>query len=141
MKSLIIEECSAEDRKIVLDGLYNFNMEQVPSTNPENWIPYEYIVRNENREIIAGILSTLGYWNGLEIKILWVKEEFRKSGIGTKLLIEIENNAKAKGAIISFLDTFDFQAKDFYLKNGYTIFGILDDFPIGHKRYYLQKRL
>jgi len=141
LKSLIIEECSAEDRKIVLDGLYNFNMEQVPSTNPENWIPYEYIVRNENREIIAGILSTLGYWNGLEIKILWVKEEFRKSGIGTKLLIEIENNAKAKGAIISFLDTFDFQAKDFYLKNGYTIFGILDDFPIGHKRYYLQKRL
>ena len=116
-------------------------MEQVPSTNPENWIPYEYIVRNENREIIAGILSTLGYWNGLEIKILWVKEEFRKSGIGTKLLIETENNAKAKGAIISFLDTFDFQAKDFYLKNGYTIFGILDDFPIGHKRYYLQKRL
>jgi len=141
LKSLIIEECSAEDRKIVLDGLYNFNMEQVPSTNPENWIPYEYIVRNENREIIAGILSTLGYWNGLEIKILWVKEEFRKSGIGTKLLIETENNAKAKGAIISFLDTFDFQAKDFYLKNGYTIFGILDDFPIGHKRYYLQKRL
>ena len=141
MKSIIIEECSAEDRKIVLDGLYNFNMKQVPATNPENWIPYEYIVRNENLEIIAGILSTLGYWNGLEIKILWVKEEFRKSGIGTKLLIETENNAKAKGAIISFLDTFDFQAKDFYLKNGYTIFGILDDFPDGHKRYHLQKRL
>lgn len=141
MKSLIIEECSGEDRKIVLDGLYNYNMKQVPSTNPENWIPYEYIIRNENREIIAGILSILGYWNGLEIKILWVKEEYRKSGIGTKLLIETENNAKAKGAIISFLDTFDFQAKDFYLKNGYTIFGILDDFPTGHKRYYLQKRL
>jgi len=141
LKSLIIEECSGEDRKIVLDGLYNYNMKQVPSTNPENWIPYEYIIRNENREIIAGILSILGYWNGLEIKILWVKEEYRKSGIGTKLLIETENNAKAKGAIISFLDTFDFQAKDFYLKNGYTIFGILDDFPTGHKRYYLQKRL
>lgn len=141
MKSIIIEECSAEDRKIVLDGLFNYNMKHVSATNPENWIQYEYIVRNENLEIIAGILSTLGYWNGLEIKILWVKEEFRKSGIGTKLLIETENNAKAKGAIISFLDTFDFQAKDFYLKNGYTIFGVLDDFPIGHKRYYLQKKL
>ena len=141
MKSLIIEECSAEDRKIVLDGLYYYNMKQVPATNPENWIPYEYIVRNENREIIAGILSTLGYWNGLEIKILWVNEDYRKSGIGTKLLTETENNAKAKGAIISFLDTFDFQAKDFYLKNGYSIFGILDNFPAGHKRYYLQKRL
>jgi GNAT superfamily N-acetyltransferase len=141
MRLLNIEECSAEERKIVLDGLYNYNMEQVPATNPENWIPFEYVVRNEDQEIIAGILSTLGYWNGLEIKILWVNEDYRKSGIGTKLLTETENNAKAKGAIISFLDTFDFQAKDFYLKNGYSIFGILDDFPAGHKRYYLQKRL
>jgi len=141
MRSLKIEECSAEERKIVLDGLYNYNMEHVPATNPDNWIPYEYIVRNENKEIIAGILSTLGYWNGLEIKILWVKDEYRKSGIGSKLLSETENNAKANGALVSFLDTFDFQAKEFYLKKGYKIFGQLDDFPIGHKRYYLQKRL
>lgn len=37
------------------------------------------------------------------------------------------------------LDTFDFQAKDFYMKHEYEIFGILDDCPIEHKRYYMKK--
>ena len=39
------------------------------------------------------------------------------------------------------LDTFDFQAKDFYLKHGYEVFGVLDDCPKGHKRYYMKKVL
>lgn len=39
------------------------------------------------------------------------------------------------------LDTFDFQAKDFYLKHGYEIFGVLKDCPVGHECYYLSKGL
>jgi hypothetical protein len=37
--------------------------------------------------------------------------------------------------------TFDFQAKDFYLKHEYEVLGILDDCPKGHKRYYMEKVL
>ena len=37
------------------------------------------------------------------------------------------------------LDTFDFQARDFYEKNDFQIFGIMEDYPIGHKRYYLEE--
>ncbi|WP_423236642.1 hypothetical protein [Clostridium chromiireducens] len=33
------------------------------------------------------------------------------------------------------------QAKDFYLKNGYEVFGELDNVPLGHKRYYMKKIL
>jgi hypothetical protein len=39
------------------------------------------------------------------------------------------------------LDTFDFQAEAFYLKGGYEMFGILDDCPPGHKRFFLRKTL
>ena len=39
------------------------------------------------------------------------------------------------------LDTFDFQARDFYEKNGFQIFGAIEDYPVGHKRYYLVKKL
>jgi len=39
------------------------------------------------------------------------------------------------------LDTFDFQAKDFYTKQGYEVFGILDNCPEGHKRYYMKKNI
>lgn len=140
MTSINIEACSAEDRKIILQGLDIYNFKHVPASLTEKWIPYEYVIRNDKKEIVAGILAGLGYWSGLEIRILWVAEEERRSGLGTKLLTETENNAKAKGAVISLLDTFDFQARDFYLKKGYTIFGQLEDFPVGHRRYYMQKR-
>lgn len=50
-------------------------------------------------------------------------------------------DAKAMGVKLVHLDTFDFQAKDSYLKHGYKILGVLGDCPKGHKRYYLKKIL
>ncbi len=141
MSSFKITECSPEDKKLIADNLRKYNLEQVAATLTEIWAPLDYVVRNDRDEVIAGILSGLGCWCGLEISTLWVDESYRKSGLGTKLLLQTELKAKAKGAVISLLDTFDFQAKDFYLKNGYTIFGEVNNFPTGHTRYYLQKRL
>ncbi|GAQ00024.1 hypothetical protein NIES2104_65890 [Leptolyngbya sp. NIES-2104] len=39
------------------------------------------------------------------------------------------------------MDTFSFQAPEFYQKLGYTVFGELPDFPIGHRRLFLKKVL
>ncbi len=39
------------------------------------------------------------------------------------------------------VDTFDFQAEAFYIKNGYTIIGEIKDFPKGHRRIYFSKVL
>jgi hypothetical protein len=46
-----------------------------------------------------------------------------------------------KKSFLSHLDTFDWQTKEFYLKHGYEVFGVLDDCPPGHKRYYMKKVL
>ena len=56
-------------------------------------------------------------------------------------LEEVENDAKSKGAKLIHLDTFDFQAKEFYEKQGYIVFGILENCPEKHYRYYLKKVL
>jgi GNAT superfamily N-acetyltransferase len=72
---------------------------------------------------------------------LFIDEQHRGKKLGCKLLHFVEQEAKAMGAMLSHLDTFDFQAKDFYLKQGNTQFGILEDCPKGHKRYYLSKTL
>ena len=80
-------------------------------------------------------------WNCVAIDILWVDCVNRKKGIGSKLLAEVEELARGKGAQLIHLDTFDFQAKDFYIKQGYEVFGKLQDCPKGHCRYYLMKRL
>ena len=75
------------------------------------------------------------------ISVLFVEEQYRGKGLGTLLLQHAEQKAKAMGIRIIHLDTFDFQAKDFYVRQGYEIFGVLDDCPKGHKRYYLKKNL
>ena len=54
---------------------------------------------------------------------------------------KVEEIAKERSANLVHLDTFDFQAKDFYLKHGYEVFGVLEDCPKGHKRYYMKKVL
>ena len=49
--------------------------------------------------------------------------------------------AARRGCHRASLDTTSFQALPFYLKHGYAIWGQLDDFPIGHSRYFLKKAL
>lgn len=62
-------------------------------------------------------------------------------GYGSILLNTVENEAKAMGGYLSILDTFDFQAKDFYLKHGYQIYAELDNYPPGHKSFSMKKSL
>lgn len=91
--------------------------------------------------IIAGIISILYCWKCLYIDILWVKEKYRQEGYGSILLKEVEKLAKEQGCNLVHLDTFDFQAKNFYMCHGYEIFGVLDNCPSVHKRYYMSKNL
>ena len=79
-------------------------------------------------------------WNWLFIKLLWVSEELRGQGFGRALMSSAEQEALARGCTNIYLDTFSFQARDFYERLGYEVFGQLTDFPPGHKRYFLQKR-
>lgn len=64
------------ERNIVLKGLSDYNLKHyVPASLPDKRINFEYVMKNDKREVIAGILSTLGYWSGLEVKMLWVAKE------------------------------------------------------------------
>jgi len=139
MKNYVIEKSTSEEYDLVNKGIIEYNLSKVPFTQD---IPFESInkvIKGSNGEMIAGINSTLYCWNCLCIDVLWVKEEFRKDGYGSALLNEVEKTAKEKGCKLIHLDTFDFQAKEFYLKHGYEVFGVLDDCPLEHKRYYMKK--
>lgn len=136
-----IIESTKEDNEVILKGLVEYNLSQVPSKQKENFMPINRSIKDENGEVIAGIISVMYGWNCLYVDILWVSENHRKDGLGSKLLKEVERVAKENGCKLIHLDTFDFQAKDFYLKHGFEIFGVLDDCPEEHKRYYLKKKL
>lgn len=135
-----IEPCKKESVKKIIDGINQYNLSKISAIS-DIWTPLEFVVKDENGIEIGGILAGIGYWNGLEIKILWVEENYRKRGIGTQILKHTEKIAKEKGAEIVMLDTFDFQAEKFYLKNGYETIGEIKDFPKGYRRIYFSKKL
>ena len=80
-------------------------------------------------------------WNWLEIHTLMVDENIRKFGYGSKLLSEIEQIELEKKCDFIKVDTLSFQALDFYEKNGYTVFGSIDNVGREFTHYYLKKDL
>ena len=75
------------------------------------------------------------------IDILWVHEEYRKQGIGSRLLAAAEKEATLRGCHHVHVDTMSWQAPAFYQKYGYEVIGVLPDIPRGHQKYLLQKSL
>ena len=90
--------------------------------------------------IMGGIIAET-HWNWLFINLMWITEALRGLGYGHQLLTAAEEEGRKRGATNAHLDTFSFQAPEFYKKHGYQVFGVLEDFPPGHQRYYLTKKL
>lgn len=141
MENYLIEDCDNKEGEKVIDKLVAYNLSKVPSKQKEDFIYINKVIRDSKGEIIAGILSKMYCWNCLYIDTLFVDEKYRGKGLGARLLNEVENLAIQKGCELIHLDTFDFQAKDFYLKYGYETFGVIEDCPKDHKRYYLKKKI
>lgn len=96
------------------------------------------VARDEADTIIGGSYGDL-LWDWCYVKRLWVHANWRKHGLGSNLLHGIEAAAIEQGFSRFHLETTSFQALEFYQKHGYSLFGVLNDKPVGHKRYYLKK--
>lgn len=99
-----------------------------------------FALQTPDQVIVGGVLGEM-FWDWLHIDLLWIPEDLRGQGYGHQLLVQIEEEARKHGAKNVFLDTFSFQAPDFYKKHGYQLFGELNDFPPGHQRYFFTKQL
>lgn len=97
-------------------------------------------LRDHDRKVLGGFYGYT-HWGWLFVSHLWVCAALRNKGYGRALMRAAEQEARAHGCTHAYVDTFDFQARGFYEKLGYEVFGKLDDFPEGHVRYYLKKRL
>jgi GNAT superfamily N-acetyltransferase len=101
--------------------------------------PIGVFVRRDGR-LVAGADGRT-QWGWLYVAHLWVDDELRGTGLGTRVLQAIEDAARVRGCRAVFLDTLEFQAKPFYEKLGYSEFGHLDDYPAGGVKHFLWKQL
>ncbi|HVX55492.1 GNAT family N-acetyltransferase [Nocardioides sp.] len=72
----------------------------------------------DDRGLAAGVSGwTWGIAAG--IGMTWVREDVRRTGVGSRLLTAFESEAKARGADRVFVTSFTFQAPGFYERHGY----------------------
>ena len=121
--------------KLLDEKIYAYNSNKI---NRHDGELFSKIVLDKNGNIIAGIAGWT--WAGAcEITFLWVSEEQRNNGIGKKLLLAAEDEAKRKDCNIILLRSYSFQAPLFYEKNGYKVESIIENFPNGYRYYILEK--
>ena len=125
------------ETEFIRESLAKFNDERVGA---DGHTPLNIVEYDEDGNIIGGILGGT-YWGWMYVDILWVREDHRKNGIGSRLLAEAEKEAVRRGCHHVHLDTMSWQAPDFYKKHGYEVIGILPDIPDGNQKFLLMKAL
>lgn len=123
-------------RQQLLNGLQDYNRQQLPGEAQLLAV----LLLDEHDATIGGLWGRT-YYGWLFVELLLVPEALRGQDLGTRLLQCAEQAARQRGCQHAHLDTFGFQARDFYLKQGYTEFGQLEDYPAGYTRYFLRKAL
>jgi GNAT superfamily N-acetyltransferase len=137
MRISIENSLDQADAEIIRQGLGRYNTAHAGDDQRQ---PLAIVVRDDQGQVQGGLLGMI-YWNWLAINIVWLHENLRGQGFGRQLMQMAEQVAIEHGCYAVHLDTFDFQAPDFYLRLGYTVWGRLDDLPPGHSRFYLKKML
>jgi GNAT superfamily N-acetyltransferase len=118
-------------------GLDTYNEQQAGSAQGKRVC---FVLYTPDQQIAGGLIGET-HWEWLYISLLFLKEEVRGQGYGHRLLTMAEDEGRRLGAKNVYLDTFSFQAPEFYKQHGYEVFGELKGFPPGHTRYYFTKQL
>ncbi|HTZ36059.1 MAG TPA: GNAT family N-acetyltransferase [Stellaceae bacterium] len=125
-----------QDREFIDAALGDYN---APFLADDRFDYFGVFVRGADDAIRAGLIGSC-YAGWLFINLLWVDARHRRSGLGSGLIAAAERRGLAFGCHSAYVDTFSFQGPDFYPRFGYEPFATLD-YPPGHKRIFLQKRL
>lgn len=132
----LTDEAHEDLRQVIAAPLRRYNEAQA---GPSGYRPL-VISLTRGDESLGGLWGYTGYgW--LTVQLLAVDEAVRGQGAGRELLLRAEAEALARGCHGAWPDTHEFQARDFYERLGYEVFGELADYPPGFARYFLRKTL
>jgi GNAT superfamily N-acetyltransferase len=128
---------SAETAKAVRDGLTEFNRRAVNFPEP---VPVNVAVRDGSGALHGGVVARVTH-DTLYMDIVWLEETLRGGGHGRAMIEQVEDKARALGARLAWLYTLSWQARPFYEKLGYRVFGEMPFADGAHRRYFMRKDL
>ncbi|WP_418956906.1 GNAT family N-acetyltransferase [Streptomyces tritici] len=136
---LTVGHGDAELGKLLEKGLDAYNF-PATGTTPEDQGELSVKVLDDSGELIGGL--TAWTWAGLlGIDMLWVREDSRRDGWGSRLLRAAEAEARRRGCDRACVSSFTFQAPDFYRRHGYVETGRTLGIPGGAEDVHLFKPL
>ena len=141
MNIVVTTSPTQDDLKALSVGIGSYNKDYLPDeVGFEKDTKFAVIAKDENGQVLGGIRAN-AFWNYCTIELLWLAKETRGLGLGSNLMAAAEKFAKDKGFGYMRTETLSFQAKPFYEKLGYKVFGELPEYPKGHTTYCLVKEL
>jgi GNAT superfamily N-acetyltransferase len=125
---LVDRNPSKQDVHVLRSQLVAYNIAQAHIDKGQDLAIF---VRDTQDQLVAGIVGRT-WGQCLEINYLWVHHDLRGQGYGKRLVQTLEQEAQTQGCCTAAVDTYSFQAPEFYQRLGYKVFGSVDGYPDGH---------
>ena len=141
--AIIYKLNSKEDESIFMDnGLSTYNAQKcayfgMGKTRRKKYLGFYVYDRGKK---IGGVYGYIDPENWVYIALLYISDDYREKGIGSKLIALVEKLGRRSKCTGIRTETWDFQAIGFYEKRGFVVYGILEDHPIGATDYLLKKK-
>jgi GNAT superfamily N-acetyltransferase len=135
--SVVVGDADPSLRERLDEEVYAFN---AAVTGHHDGRPLSVAVRSDNGDLRGGLYGWT--WGGCGyVELLWVRDDERGSGLGTKLLKAAEAEILSRGCDRVALSTHSFQAQGFYARFGYTECGRTPGYPHGYADIHMMKLL
>ena len=100
----------AADRQWILDRLVAFN---VSRAGPSGFTPYVILLQGQATGGPLGGLAGMSFYDWFYVELVFVPEDLRHLGWGSRLLGQAEAEAARRNCVGIWLDTYGFQARRF----------------------------
>ncbi|MEV7114347.1 GNAT family N-acetyltransferase [Streptomyces anulatus] len=135
---MLTDAPNPEDAAAISDALDRFNIEHTGIADRK---PLAVLVRDpEAYQVVGGLTgrTSLGLFF---LDLFYLPPRLRGSGLGTQILRQAEDEARARGCRTAVLYTITFQAPGFYQKHGWKRLGEVPCDPPGTSRIFMTKEL
>ena len=136
-KNLIVGDKDPELERRLSDELDSFN---IAATGARDRSEFSVKVTDDAGDLVGGLAAWT--WGGLcGIDMVWIREDSRKDGWGSKILLAAEEEARRRGCDRVAVSSFTFQAPGFYQRHGYVETGRTRGIPGGNEDVHMFKSL